>query len=96
MVAGTLHLQFKCPPPTSSLTTGNLGLRRLLVPDILQLNEQETTVLVVSSTSRLLPLYKGAILQDIRQNNRLLPQTLRLELANETGTNLPLRCMCRS
>jgi hypothetical protein len=76
------------PPPTSSLTTGNLGLRRLLVPDILQLNEQETILLVVSSTtSRLLPLYKGAILQDIRQNNRLLPQTLRLELANETLQN---------
>jgi hypothetical protein len=65
------------------LSTLNLGLRRLLVPDILQLQEEDKIVVVLSISSRLFPLYKGAILQHIRQNDRTLPQTSRLQLANE-------------
>jgi hypothetical protein len=48
-----------------ALSTWNLGLCRLLVPDVLQLNEEDKIVLVLSSTSQLLPLYKGAILQEM-------------------------------
>jgi hypothetical protein len=66
------------------LTTWNFGLRRLLVPDVLQLNEEDKIIIVLSMSSCLLPLYKGVILQDIRQNNRSMNQTSRLELANDT------------
>jgi hypothetical protein len=64
--------------------TSNLGLRHLLVPDVLQLQVDDNIVLVLSTTSHLLPLYKGAILQDIRQNDRTLPQTSLLQVADET------------
>jgi hypothetical protein len=66
------------------LSTSNLGLRRLLVPDILQLQDDDKIVLVLSMSSPLFPLYKGAILQHIRLNDRSLLQTSRLQLANET------------
>jgi hypothetical protein len=58
----------------SSLSKSNMGLRRLLIPEVLQLQENTKLVLVLSMTSHLLPLFKGAVLQDIRQANRsLLP-----------------------
>jgi hypothetical protein len=72
---------------TPSLSTWNIGLRCLHVPDILpilQLQEDDNIVLVLSMSSRLLPLYKGAILQDICQNHRTLLQTFQKQLANET------------
>jgi hypothetical protein len=71
-------------PSTPSLSTGNLGLRRLLIPDVLQLQEEDSIVLVLSQTSYLLPLYKGSILQDIRQKNPSLLSPSRLQLANST------------
>jgi hypothetical protein len=64
--------------------TSNTGLRRLLVPEVLQLQEQSKLVLVLSMTSHLLPLFKGVVLQDLRQNYRSLLPTARLQLANET------------
>jgi hypothetical protein len=62
----------------------NLGLRRLLLPDILELKVDDTIIIVLSSTSPLLPLYKGGILSDIRDNNRSILQRLRLQLASNT------------
>jgi hypothetical protein len=82
---------FGCTEPTNLdvgsttlLSTSNLGLRRLLVPDILALQDEDRIVLVLSKSSRLFPLYKGAILQHIRLNNRTLLQNSRLQLANAT------------
>jgi hypothetical protein len=69
---------------SSLLSTSNLGLRHLLIPNILQLQEQDKLVIVLSPTSSLFPVYKGFIHQDIRQTNRFLSQPLRLELANKT------------
>jgi hypothetical protein len=71
-------------PSTPSLSTGNLGLRRLLIPDVLQLQEEDLIVLVLSPTSYLLPLYKGAILQDIFQKNPSVLSPSCLHLANST------------
>jgi hypothetical protein len=47
-------------------------------------NEDYKIVLVLFTSSHLLSLYKGAILQDICQNHRTLNQTLRQQLANKT------------
>ncbi len=63
------------PTPTSvefasSLTTSKMGICCLLIPQVLQ--EQSQLVLLLSMASRLLPLFKGVILQDIPQNNRSL------------------------
>jgi hypothetical protein len=69
---------------STSRMTSNTGLRRLLVPEVLQLQEQSKLVLVLSMTSHLLPLFKGVVLQDLRQNYRSLLPTARLQLANET------------
>jgi hypothetical protein len=44
-------------PSTPSLSTGNLGLCCLLIPDVLQLQEEDSIVLVLSPTSHRLPLY---------------------------------------
>jgi hypothetical protein len=71
-----------CSSPLFS--TLNLVLRRLLVPDVLQLQVDDKIVLVLSTTSHLLPLYKGAILQGICQNDPALPQISRLQVANKT------------
>jgi hypothetical protein len=60
-----------------------MGLQCLLIPEVLQLQEQSKLVLVLSMTSHLLPLLKGIILQDIHQNNCSLPANLRLQLANK-------------
>jgi hypothetical protein len=68
----------------SSLMTFNMGLPHLLIPKVLQLQEQSKPVLVLSMTSHLLPLFKGVVLQDIRQNYRSLCPTLSLQLANKT------------
>jgi hypothetical protein len=54
------------------LTTSNMGLRRLLLPEVLQLREQTKLVLVLAMTSPLLPLFKGVVLQDVRQSHRSL------------------------
>ena len=59
---------------TTALTTWNLGLRCLLVPDVLELNKDDKIVIVLSTTSHLLPLYKGGILQDIGDNYRTILQ----------------------
>jgi hypothetical protein len=64
--------------------TSNMGLCHLLVPEVLQLQEQSKLVLVLSMTSHLLPLFKGVVLQDIRQNYQSLLPTVRRRLANET------------
>jgi hypothetical protein len=68
---------------SSPLTTSKMGLCCLIIPEVLQLQEQSKLVLVISMTSHHLPLFKGVVLQDIHQNNDhpLLP-TLRLQLAN--------------
>jgi hypothetical protein len=71
-------------PSIPSLSTGNLGLHCLLIPDVLQLQEEDLIVLVLSRTSYLLPLYKGAILQDIHQKNPSVLSPSRLQLANST------------
>jgi hypothetical protein len=71
-------------PSTPSLSTGNLGLCRLLIPDVLQLQEEDSIVLVLSRTSYLLPLYKGGILQDICRKNPSVLSPSRLQLANST------------
>jgi hypothetical protein len=75
-----------CIRPT--LSTSNLGLWRLLIADILQLQEKDQLVVVLSPTSRLLPLYKGFILQQVRQTNHHLSQPSQLEVAEE----LLLKC----
>jgi hypothetical protein len=68
-----------------SRMTSNMGLCCLLIPEVLQLQEQSKLgVLVLSMTSHLLPLFKGIVLQDIRQNYRSLLPTVRLQLASET------------
>jgi hypothetical protein len=65
--------------------TSNMGLHRLLVPEVLQLQEQSKLVQVLSiMTSHLLPLFKGVVLQDLHQNYRSLLPTVRLQLPNET------------
>jgi hypothetical protein len=66
------------------LLTSNLGLRCLLTPNILQLQEQDKLVIVLCPVSCLLPVYKGFIHQDVCQTNRFLSQPLWLELVNET------------
>jgi hypothetical protein len=43
----------------SSLMTSNIGLCCLLIPEVLQLQDQSKLVLVLSMTSHLLPLFKG-------------------------------------
>jgi hypothetical protein len=61
-----------------------MGLHRLLIPEVLQLQDQSKLVLVISMTSHLLPLFKGIVFKYIRQNNdRSLLPTLRLQLANK-------------
>jgi hypothetical protein len=69
---------------SAMLSTSNLGLRRLLLEDVLQLQVNEPIVVVIPTTSRFLPLYKGAILSHIRQTNRNLNHTTRLQVANQT------------
>jgi hypothetical protein len=66
-----------------TLSTSNLGLRRLLIADILQLQEKDQLIVVLSPTSRLLPIYKGFIQHQVRQTNRHLSQPSRLEVADE-------------
>jgi hypothetical protein len=66
-----------------TLSTSNLGLRRLLIADILQLQEKDQLIVVLSPTSRLLPIYKGFIQHQVRQTNRHLSQSSRLEVAEE-------------
>jgi hypothetical protein len=66
-----------------TLSTSNLGLWRLLIADILQLQEKDQLVVILSPTSRLLPIYKGFIQQQVRQTNGHLSQPSRLELADE-------------
>jgi hypothetical protein len=66
-----------------SLTTSNMGLCCLLIPEVLQVQEQSKLVLVVSTTSHLLPLFKHVVLQNIRKKNRSLLPTLMLHLANK-------------
>jgi hypothetical protein len=61
-----------------SCMISNTGLRPLLIPEVLQLPEQSKLVLVLSMTSYLLPLFKGVVLQDIRQNYQSLLPTVRL------------------
>jgi hypothetical protein len=69
-------------PSNPSLSTGNLGLHHLLIPDVLQLQEEDSIVLVLPPTSYLLPLYKGVILEDICQKNPSVLIPSRLQLAN--------------
>jgi hypothetical protein len=51
------------------LTTSNMGFCHLLLPEVLQLREQTKLVLVLAMTSPLLPLFKGVVLQDVRQSH---------------------------
>jgi hypothetical protein len=59
---------------SSLLLTSNLGLRHLLIPNILQLQEQDKLAIVLPPTSSLLPEYKGFIHQGVHQTNQFLSQ----------------------
>jgi hypothetical protein len=64
----------------SSLMPSNMGLCCLLIPEVLQLQEQSKLVLLLSSTSHFLLLFQGVVLQDICQNHCSLLPTFRLQL----------------
>jgi sRNA-binding regulator protein Hfq len=66
-----------------TLSISNLGLWHLIITDILQLQENDQLFVILSPTSRLLPVYKGFIQQQVRQTNRLLSQPSRLELVDK-------------
>jgi hypothetical protein len=65
----------------SSLTPSNMGLHHLLLPEVLQLQEQSKLVLVLATTSHLLPYLQGRCSPRYSSKSPFFNPTLRLQLA---------------